>query len=76
MWPSVRWPAWRERPGAASQPLAGPLLRGAAMGGSDPPLAAAGISDPRTWSVLDWAADAVPHLVYGLVTHTVLAASD
>lgn len=27
-----------------------------------------GVSDPRTWSPADWAADIVPHLGYGLAT--------
>ena len=35
-----------------------------------------GISDPRTWSATDWAADVVPHLAYGFATHATLAALD
>lgn len=31
------------------------------------PMAKLGISDPKTWSPQDWAADIVPHLAYGLV---------
>ena len=38
------------------------------MAGSDGPLMALGVSDPRTWSAADWASDAAPHLAYGLVT--------
>lgn len=41
---------------------------GAAMLGADAPLAALKVSDPRTWSRSDWAADAIPHAVYGVVT--------
>lgn len=41
---------------------------GAAMLGADVPLAALKVSDPRTWSRSDWAADAIPHAVYGVVT--------
>ena len=39
---------------------------GAAMALSDVAIAASGASDPKTWSAADWAADAIPHLVYGL----------
>jgi hypothetical protein len=39
---------------------------GAAMALSDALIAASGASDPKTWSAADWAADAIPHLVYGL----------
>ena len=45
-----------------------------AMAGADGPIAALGISDPRTWTAQDWAADVVPHLVYGTVTARVLDA--
>lgn len=48
----------------------------AAMAGADGPIAALGISDPRTWTAKDWAADVVPHLVYGAVTASVLDALD
>ena len=44
----------------------------AAMAGADGPIAALGVSDPRTWAAKDWAADVVPHLVYGTVTARVL----
>jgi uncharacterized membrane protein len=53
--------------------VGGPLLGAAAMAGSDVPLAALGVSDPRSWSTADWVSDAVPHLVYGLATHATLA---
>jgi uncharacterized membrane protein len=56
--------------------VGGPLLGAAAMAASDLPMARLGVSDPRTWSAADWAADAVPHLVYGVTTHAVLAAGD
>ena len=39
---------------------------GAAMALSDGAIAASGASDPKTWAAADWAADAIPHLVYGL----------
>ncbi len=44
--------------------------------GANGPMAALGISDPRTWSAQDWAADVVPHLAYGLVTAATLAGLD
>jgi hypothetical protein len=48
--------------------VAGPLIGVAAMAAADVPLAAERVSDPRTWTPADWAADAVPHLLFGLVT--------
>jgi hypothetical protein len=56
--------------------VASPLLGPAAMVAAGLPLAATGVSDPRTWCGPDWAADAVPHLAYGLVAHTVIATAD
>jgi hypothetical protein len=38
----------------------------AAMALSDVAIAASGASDPKTWQPTDWAADALPHLGYGL----------
>jgi len=55
--------------------VGGPLLGAAAMAASDVPLAALGVSDPRTWSAVDWVSDVVPHLVYGLITHATLTAA-
>ena len=43
-----------------------------AMLASDGGMAVLGVSDPRTWSAGSWAADAVPHAAYGLVTAVVL----
>jgi hypothetical protein len=28
------------------------------------PMTLLGVTDPRTWSTTDWAADVVPHLAY------------
>jgi hypothetical protein len=47
-----------------------------AMVGANAPMAGMGISDPRTWSATDWAADVVPHLAYGAVTAATLHALD
>ena len=44
--------------------------------GANGPMAALGISDPRTWSLQDWAADIVPHLAYGIVTAATLDGLD
>ncbi|WP_431981425.1 hypothetical protein [Streptomyces qinglanensis] len=54
-----------------------PPARGGLFAGA-PALAAAGlplacISDPRTWSARDRAADAIPRLCYGLTTYGVLS---
>ena len=46
--------------------LAAVAAGGAAMVLSDLPIAKSGASDPSTWSAADWAADAIPHLAYGL----------
>ncbi len=45
-----------------------PLLGATAMALADVPLAFLGISDPASWSAVDWVSDAIPHLVYGAVT--------
>ncbi|MHA6625136.1 hypothetical protein ACU61A_06910 [Pseudonocardia sichuanensis] len=55
-------------------PVGGPLLGLAAMAAADGPLAVLRISDPRRWSAVDWAGDAVPHLLYGCTTHATLVA--
>jgi hypothetical protein len=51
------------------------LIAAAAMALSDVPLKLFGISDPSDWAAKDWAADALPHLAYGLVTYATLHAS-
>ena len=52
--------------------LAVVLVGGAAMAMSDVPLKLLGISDPAAWAAKDWASDAIPHLLYGAVTYSVL----
>lgn len=48
--------------------LVGGVAAGAAaMAASDASMARLGVTDPSTWSPQDWASDAVPHLVFGLV---------
>ncbi len=56
-------------PGTAMSAL---LAAGGAMAGSDIPMAALGITDPRAWSVVGWMSDIVPHLAYGVVTASLL----
>jgi hypothetical protein len=51
-------------------PLASTAVGLAAMAASDIPLVALGVSNPRTWGVSGWAADIIPHIIYGLVTVT------
>jgi hypothetical protein len=51
-----------------SLPLAGVAVGLAAMAGSDAPLVALKVSDPKTWGVSGWLADLVPHLIYGFAT--------
>ncbi len=63
----VAYGAVRGRRGDGST-LASVAVGLAAMAMSDVPIAVSGVSDPRTWGVSDWASDAIPHLVYGLVT--------
>ncbi|MGE5334866.1 MAG: hypothetical protein ACM3N4_09230 [Nitrososphaerota archaeon] len=49
-------------------PLAGLALGAAAMAGSDLPATITHASNPKTWSASGWAADIIPHAIYGLVT--------
>jgi uncharacterized membrane protein len=54
----------------------GAVLAGAASAAAtDLAVAQLGISDPRTWSAAEWAADAVPHLAYGVAVQGVLEAA-
>ena len=47
-----------------------------AMAATDGSMAALGVSDPRTWTLMDWLSDVVPHLAYGLATAAVAQALD
>ena len=54
----------------------GAVLAGAtSAAATDLAIAGLGVGDPRTWSAADWAADAVPHLAYGVAVQTVLEAA-
>lgn len=61
------------RPRLGRLPLAvlGTAAGLAANVGTTGPMAAFGITDPRTWSRSSWLADLVPHLAYGLATAAV-----
>lgn len=58
------------RPHLPPMPLAieGPALGLAVMAANDLPLILSGLTDPRTWGLSGWLADAVPHAVYGVAT--------
>lgn len=56
--------------------VGGLLATVGALAGSNGPMVALGVSDPRTWAARDWVADVVPHLAYGLVTAAVLRGLD
>lgn len=50
------------------------LLTAGAMVGSNGPLVAFGITDPRDWSRDAWLSDLLPHLAYGLATTATVSA--
>jgi hypothetical protein len=50
------------------------LIGAAAMAATDLSMARMGVSDPRSWSAMDWMSDVLPHLAYGAATHATLAA--
>ena len=47
--------------------LMGTVVGLLAMAASDLPIALTGVSNPREWSLVDWASDLVPHVIYGMV---------
>lgn len=55
-------------------PVLSVLVSTVAMAGSNAPMTALGVTDPRTWDATSWLADAIPHLAYGGVTAAVLTA--
>ena len=61
------------RPGLPTGALA---LTAAALLGSNGPMTVLGVTDPRTWSAVDWVSDLVPHLAYGVVAAAVQAAQE
>lgn len=58
-------------------PVLGALAAGcAAMAAADLPVARLGVTEPRRWSASTWLTGLVPHLAYGAVTSSTLAALD
>lgn len=47
-------------------PVAALLLGAGAMAGSDAPMTALGLTNPKEWPASSWVSDIVPHLVYGI----------
>ncbi|MBV9952070.1 MAG: hypothetical protein JO291_08975 [Acidimicrobiia bacterium] len=54
----LRLPVWLTAPAAGA----------VAMAAGNGPMVALGVTDPRSWSSIDWLSDVVPHLAYGAVT--------
>lgn len=54
--------------------FAGPVLGAVAMAATDTSMTALGVTEPGTWSAVDWLSDAIPHLAYGVVTAATLHA--
>lgn len=52
------------------------LTTAAVLVGSNGPMTALGLTDPRSWNAEAWVADVVPHLAYGLVTAATVAAGE
>lgn len=56
-------------------PVLGPaILGGSAMLATDLTMAKLDITDPSSWDAGSWASDAVPHLAFGVVAYSTLAA--
>lgn len=55
-------------------PVLSVLIGVAAMAGSNIPMTALGVTDPRSWDATSWVSDIIPHLAYGAVTTAVLTA--
>jgi xanthosine utilization system XapX-like protein len=49
-------------------PLAAALVGLTAMVASDVPLVTLQLTNPRQWGISGWLSDAIPHLIYGIVT--------
>ena len=64
---ALRSAGWR--PGSLSNAVIAAL---GAMAFTDGVMSVLGVTDPRDWSLTDWASDIVPHLAYGVVTAVAL----
>lgn len=60
------------RPGL---PLATLVATAIALIGTNGPMTVLGVTDPRTWGVVGWISDLLPHFGYGVVTALVLHCS-
>jgi hypothetical protein len=56
----------------ASRPVGALLTAAVAMVAGNGPMVMLGVTDPRSWSRVDWLSDVVPHLAYGVVVKTTL----
>jgi hypothetical protein len=61
--------------GYRSQPLVGTgLITAGVLAATNGPMTVLGVTDPRTWSAVDWISDVVPHLAYAAVVKTTMDA--
>jgi hypothetical protein len=61
--------------GYRSQPLVGTaLITGGVLVSTNGPMTVLGVTDPRTWTAVDWISDVIPHLAYGAVVKTTMDA--
>ncbi|TDC69567.1 hypothetical protein E1200_08035 [Actinomadura sp. GC306] len=61
--------ALASRRGGTSWPVGVLTLGTFALLGSNVPMTALGITDPRAWSVSSWVSDIVPHMIYGAAAY-------
>jgi hypothetical protein len=61
------------RPGLVGTGIAATVI---ALIGTNGPMTALGITDPRAWPVEDWIADIVPHAAYGFAVAAILTDLD
>jgi hypothetical protein len=63
--------------GFRPRPVVGTLLTTAGvLVGTNGPMTVLGVTDPRTWSAVDWISDIVPHVAYAVVVTATLDALD
>lgn len=61
--------------GFRSRPVVGTaLITAGVMAAANGPMVALGITDPRSWSAVDWVSDVVPHLAYAAVVRATMEA--
>jgi len=58
--------AVRGRPSSGTPEQA--VEQAASKVGTDVPMVASGLTDPRSWGVAGWLSDIVPHIAYGYAT--------